>query len=798
MRPLLFLRALCGSRVVAPMTRLRHILRWTALITVATAVVAAVATWIYVERTRAALPTVTNLGDLRPDYGTSVRAQDGTYLGGEPTVEPLPFDELPPKLIATFLAAEDEDFFAHGGYNTRSILRAFFDNYRAGRTVQGASTISQQVAKHFLAPERTWRRKLQELLLAREIEERFSKREILDAYLGGVYFGEHAWGVTQASYTYFAVPPSELSTSQIATLAGLLPAPSVYNPIANPELAIRERNRVLRRMRDVGILNQAQLEELRAESLQGPTLSERPISPAPEAANTVRRTWDDIAGETPWEESDLEIVTTHHPGFQSLARESLERGIERYDRRRGYRGVAGRSADADAIDEALDASDVAGDITLARIDGIDDDGLQIRIPGQRSLIDADSLDWVYGVDPRTERSRQPGANWRDFFEIDDIIFARRVGDHWRLWQPPEHEGAFLLTDHHSGETLASVGSYDVDESQFNRAEQACRQPGSLFKTVLYAQAFSERITPATLLSDVPTDVTARDGVWQPRNADRDFRGYITALDAYAASRNIPAVNLIQHLGARPVIERARTMGVDSLLDPTPSLALGASCTRVSEMLDVHASIARGGLTHDRRHLAEVRDISSNTLRDHGHFLQRSPALIPRVVRAAAPPRPTERALSPAVNVLMTRAMRDVVTRGTAHELSNDWPVAAKTGTSDKYDTWFAAFDPTTTAVMWVGSDRNIDSFEPGEHSGTVTIPLFDDFYDGLAPDVDEWPPRPDESLQIEDVLIDPGTGLRARPGQQGIHYPFLSGTAPREYAPTEATRQLERFDSLLY
>lgn len=223
-----------------------------------------------VERARTTLPTVTDLTELHPGHTTGVRVPDGVYPGGAQSVEPLELDDLPPKLIVAFLAAEDEDFFRHDGYNIRSMVRALYKNARAGEAVQGASTITQQVAKHFLEPQRSWHRKLRELLLARDIEQRFTKREILDAYLGGVYFGENAWGVTQASYTYFGKCPTELTLPEMATLAGVLPAPSVFNPVANPDLALRERNRVLRRMHDIGVLDRQQYHRLLDEPLSTP------------------------------------------------------------------------------------------------------------------------------------------------------------------------------------------------------------------------------------------------------------------------------------------------------------------------------------------------------------------------------------------------------------------------------------------------------------------------------------------------------------------------------------------------
>ncbi len=785
-------------RSLFSLSTLKRLFLWSLLVVLITSAIGSILGWYYVERTRAQLPTIIDLTDLKPKYGTTIRAQDGTHLAGAPTSEPVAFDDLPPKLIAIFLAAEDEDFFVHSGYNPRSIARAFFVNYRAGETVQGASTITQQVAKHFLEPEQTWKRKFREFLLAREIEGEFSKEEILEAYLGGIYFGQNAYGITQASHTYFSVPPADLTTSQIAILAGLLPAPSVYNPVVSPEAALRERNRVLRRMRDTGILTQERFRELVDRPLEDPIPTSRPASLVPEAGGTVQRRWSDLGDGRDFEESELEIVTTHHPAYQHLARKSLQRGIEEQDRRRGFRGPEARAADSDAVDEALDALSPYTLPTLARVVALDDEVLTLRVPGETVEIDSEHVEWIGGEHPRTGRPRNRDVQLSDLLTVDDIVFARHDDDGWDLWQYPVHEGAFLLADHHSGEVLASVGAYDVDRSSFHRAEQACRQPGSLFKTILYAEAFANDVTPATLLSDVPTDVGTGDSVWQPRNADRDFRGYLTALDAYVASRNIPAANLYQHLGPRRIIDRARRFGIQSHLNPTPALALGASCTTVAEMLDTHAAVARGGLKMEHHHIAYIRDIRTGKIEDRGHFLQRDPSLLPRLARAADGRTLGDYALNPEVNALMVRALRDVVTRGTAHQIPNEWPVAAKTGTSDEFDTWLAAFDPHTTATIWVGSDRNTSPFLQGEHAGAVALPVFTHFYEGMAPDVDEWPPPPDSEFEIEFVRIDPTTGLRARDGESGIDYPFLRGTAPRDYSPTQATRQLEQIDSLTY
>ena len=741
------------------------------------------------------LPPMPDLEELRPDYGTSVRNQDGTFLGGEFALSPVAYEELPPLFIMAFLAAEDEDFFLHRGYNARSILRAIFDNYRAGRPVQGASTMTQQVAKHFVGDQRRLERKVQELLLARKIEEQYSKEEILSAYLGGVYFGQQAWGVTMASHRYFQRPPQELNLNQMATLAGLLPAPSVFNPIANPNLALRERNRVLRRLHETGVLSAEELEREQSLPLDLSPRANQRRTLVPEAVGTLLRNWEEVGGNREWESSDLTVYMTHSVSHQTIARRALQNGIEAHDRRAGYRGPLGTVKRHDNFDDALQGYH-SQLLRPARVVEISSQSVRVLSGKQEIILESAALPWLSGLHPRREQRRSNRA-FRDHFEVDDVVLLRRSSEEepFTLFQVPLYQGAFMVVDHFSGEVLASVGSYDPDESRFHRAEQACRQPGSLFKTILYAEAFAQDLTLATLLSDVPIDVDSRSGVWQPRNADRDFRGYLMAIDAFALSRNIPAVHLGQEVGHRALIERARLFGINSLLDPTPSLALGASCLRMPEILGAHSAIPRGGKTVSINSLAFTEDQRSRRIRDHGHFLSRDPSHIRRVVRAMAPPRAESRAISPGVNQLMHYALRGVVTYGTASAIPNEWPVSGKTGTSNEFDTWFVGFDPELTAAVWIGSDQNDRPFLSGEHGGTVALPAFIEFYRHLKRSSVTWPPDSSEADLIS-ISIDSRSGLRARAGEPGRELPFLRGTEPREYAPTGASRALENLDTL--
>lgn len=784
-------------------TILWRLLRWSAAAFCTLSALALIVGFVLLRQARSNLPPLPDLQELRPHYPTGVRAQNGAHLGGSPTLEPVDYDDLPPLLIACVLAAEDEDFFAHRGFKIRSILRAALANHRAGRSVQGASTITQQVAKSFLSQERTLSRKIQELLLALELERHYSKEQILaaylqSAYLQSAYLGQRAYGVTMASYRYFNRPPSRLTTGQMALLAGILPAPSLFNPLDNPERAQIQRDRVLSRLLAMGILSDDEFERLKAQPITDLLDTARDPSPAPEAMGTVLRDWETIGRSRPLDQSDLEIITTHSPAHQSLARQALQTGIEAHDRRTGYRGPPAHALDIDALITALDDADDLKTSPLfpALITSIDDEGLHLHTPRGEEFLHHSALAWIHGLHPRTQKPRQPPKPWYEQFSPGDLVFARHDGEELQLWQHPEMEGAFIIADHRSTEILASVGAYDPSTSRFNRAEQACRQPGSLFKTVLYAEALSQGITLATLLRDIPTDVASSTGVWQPRNADHDFRGYLTALDAFALSRNLPAVNLLEHTGVQPVISRARKMGITSILDPVPALALGASCTLPVEMLRVHSAVARQGRAFNEQPLAFIRDHRSGQILDFGHFLQRDPALLPRIVRATAAPVTSPKAIQNTESFLLQQALRDAATRGTARALDPNAPLFAKTGTSSDFDAWLATFDPQITAVVWVGSDQNDQNFQPGEHGATVALPIFAHYYQGfVAPEPAPEPPSPPE---IEFITIDPQTGLRSRPNEPGRDYPFVRGTAPRELAPSRATRQLERFESLLY
>ncbi|RAL24783.1 hypothetical protein DL240_00810 [Lujinxingia litoralis] len=745
------------------------------------------------------LPPLPDLHAWNPDLPTQITTADGWPLTSHASGAPLAYEELPPLLIASVLAAEDEDFFLHRGYSPRAIARAALVNLRAGDIIQGASTITQQVAKHFLSSRKTTRRKLEELLLARQLEAHYSKPEILAAYLRNVYFGQQAWGISRASWRYFNLAPAELSLGQMATLAGLLPAPSVYNPVASPDIALQKRNRVLRRLHDIGVISTPTYLAERAQPLGFgglPTAQPDHHLSFPEAHTEARQHIERLHPGTDWSLSGTRVITTHRVGLQAAARQALAGGILAHNRRQGYHGALASLANDQQLPALLNPLPDDARYSLASVQHASPDGLAILTPLGPLHIPKERLSWLGGLDPRSGRPRDPRAFQR-LLRPDDLVLLHRTSPRasWELFQPARAEGALLLLDHHSGDLTATVGAHQVHRSAFNRATRACRQPGSLFKTIVFAEALSNSLTLATLLRDIPSTVDTRGntGTWAPRNADLDFKGTITALDALVLSRNIPAVHLLERMGPSALIRRARALGVEATLDPTASLALGASCVTPLDMARVHAAIARGGLDTPTRAIDRTIDLRTGQLHDHGHFASPSATATARLARIAAPLLPPERVLNPRPTALLHHALLQVARRGTAAAIPDAWPIAAKTGTTNEFDAWLATYSPTLTAIVWIGSDKNTHPLGRGEHGARTALPVFTSLYQHLhRPDID-WPHR---TLDLEEVLIDPATGLRSRPGEPGHPYPFIPGTAPAEFAPTRASRQLLHIDTI--
>jgi len=762
----------------------------------------AVAAALFLTSLANRVPAAPNLDLLQATYSSRVETLDGWYLGGARATGPVPLHELPEHVIGAFIAAEDEDFFIHQAFHARAIARAAYENLRAGEKVQGGSTLTQQLAKQFLGDERSYERKILELLMARRIEARYSKREILDAYLRSVFLGHRAEGVTNASWHYFGKDPRELTHPEAATLAGILPAPSAYNPFASMENARRERNRVLRRMHETGMINTDDRRRWSESDLVVRDRSEASQTESrrmPGVVATGRRLLKDRYDGNAWANGGIRVVMPHRPTTQTLARRALRESVRSLDRRQGYQ-PEGRVLDRSKFDER--ARKLDSRIRLCRVLSVQSEAVAVRCGDEDATIGRESNEWV--IPDETPRHYKRPAEFETFenaLRVDDALLVDMSGPEPIVVTWPSYQGSILVNDSQTGYVRASVGAFDTEESAFDRSYQGCRQPGSVFKPIVYAEALSSRITAATMLSDVPVEVdTGRGGVWKPRNADRDFKGYVTLANALAWSRNIPTVNLMHHIGVEGVVARARKLGVESTLDPTSSMSLGSSCLAPYEINRVYSAFQRKGLGVDVEPLAYF--VRPDGLIDQDTLHSGSPhwSLAARLDRMATITAPPRSGVTENVAFIMLDLLRRVVTSGTARELPDEWLVAGKTGTTNEFDGWFVGFDGEFTATIWVGSDKNDRPLGNGEHGATVALPVFQKFYQPYAQLAENgdvtWPGEP--PIGVEYVSIDPGSGLRSRPHQWGVPYAFVKGTAPTALAPTRGTKQAQEIDSLMY
>ena len=802
------------------------------------------------------LPDLDRIEDYRPPLASVVTDRHGERIG-EFFVERralLRLADVPHHVVRAFLAAEDAGFFEHAGIDLKSILRAAWANLRAGGKVQGASTITQQTVKGLLlSPEQTYTRKLREIVLARDLERRFTKQEILFLYLNQIYFGQGAYGIQEAARSYFAKPVDELTVSEAALLAGLPKAPSRFSPFRNPERAEQRRVYVLTRMLEENYIDQ----DTHARALaEPPELSEQAWRESYAAAayftEEVRRTLFDALGGDAVLEGGLRIETTLDLEHQRVAVGAVQAGLEALDRRQGYRGPL-RQVAAEQIEEEI--------ANLAVTNGLvsEDDSPDSPPPTLEAKLEEGALEGVVTAVSRKDehatvqfapekkaqvaledvswaRKRNPDVRGVPVKQIDKVF---RVGDVARfvrvedakgdtlrvtLAQTPTVQGGLFSLDVATGDVLAMVGGYDFAESQFNRVTQARRQPGSAFKPLVYGAALSlhsdggERYTPASIIHDRPKVYRDRKTglVWKPKNYGREFYGPITLRRALAKSINTAAVHLCDEVGVGNVIRYARKLGIESPLEPSLGLALGTSGVSLLELTRSYAVFAAQGRKVAPRFIRRVTDRDGNVLLENLTFgddglveeeapetespdvasgpdgLERAPALPedPAVLQVI----PREEAY------LMADMLRAVVVEGTGRRAAKlGRPLAGKTGTTnDQADAWFVGFSPEIATGVWVGHDE-IQFLGAGETGSRAAAPIWVDYMGQALARL----PKRDFSLPPAIVFarIDRATGLLANEqSQDTVFQPFVAGTEPTETAATrrtnsEAMRNL-REDSL--
>ncbi len=737
------------------------------------------AAWV-LRSALAELPDVASLLDYRPPIVTTVWSRDGVLMAdfAEERRRVVDAAGLPAHVVRAFLAAEDSQFFTHEGLNWRGIVRAAFANLREGRVVQGGSTITQQVAKSLLlSPERSFRRKIREAVLAVRIERNLSKEQILHLYLNQIYLGHGAYGVESAAEIYFGTTAQKLSLAQAALLAGLPQAPSRYDPYQHPERALERRRYVLHRMSQESWISEEGAREGSDEPLELTRTPSRYLSVSPHFSEHVRRSLEASYGADVVQREGLRVTTTMDSRLQAAAREALRKGLEAVDRRSGYRGAVARGDDAAtaAVEQADPPRD--GQRSLAAVRSVTDEGAVVAVGGREVPLPRTELAWAL---PRSGRPE-------DVLQAGDVIlceFAPGEGGELvaSLVQEPEVEGALVCLDAHTGEVLALAGGYDFSRSQFNRAVQAQRQPGSAIKPLIYASAIEKGFTPATLIYDTPIvyDSPDLDEKWKPKNYSERFYGATTLREALVHSRNVVTVKVLRDVGIGYAVDFLQRMGIASPINADLSLALGASSVSLLELTDVYGAFAAGGVRREPVFLLRTEDRDGRLLQEF-HPGEGAPSLRPETA------------------YILTHMMQAVIQEGTGRQARGlGRPAAGKTGTTNENrDAWFLGFTPDLVTGVWVGYDDG-RSLAKGETGGRAAAPVWLDF---MRQAVAGTPPSDFTVPEgIEFARVDAATGRLAGPGSdRSFTAAFLRGTVADEApsaqaAPASATTPLDLRD----
>jgi penicillin-binding protein 1A len=744
------------------------------------------------------LPDYSQLQDYEPPVMTRVHAADGSLVAEYARERRLyiPIQAVPKRVINAFLAAEDKNFYEHGGLDFIGIARAainYLQNYGSNRRPQGASTITQQVAKNFLlSNEVSFSRKIKEALLALKIERTYSKDKILELYLNEIYLGLGAYGIAAASLVYFDKGVNELTIPEAAYLAALPKAPNNYHPFRQRERAIERRNWVIDQMAQDGFVSTAVADKAKRSPLgvtQKPTGAH--MFSAEYFAEEVRRELYNRYGEKKLYEGGLSVRTTLDTKLQVLARKTLVDGLVRYDEARGWRGPVSKidvSADwGPKLAEVKALTDVSP-WRLAVVLEVGAKSARIGLQPRREpggyvskerdvgIIPLDGVKWakVKGRAPRkVSQVLNPG----------DVIYVEPSNDtgQFRLRQVPKVSGAIVVEDPWTGRVLAMVGGFSYDQSQFNRATQALRQPGSSFKPIVYATALDNGYTPSTLVLDAPIEIDQGPGLatWKPENYENNFYGPSTLRFGLEHSRNVMTVRLAQDVGMPLIAEYAKRFGVYDSLPPYLSFALGAGETTLLRMATAYAMIDNGGRRVKPTLIDRIQDRYGHTVYRHDQREcigcdakkwadQPEPSLIDR----------REQVLDPMTAYQITSLMEGVVQRGTGTMLrSLNRPVAGKTGTTSDYkDAWFIGFTPDIVCGVYVGFDKP-KSLGHGMTGGRVAAPVVREFLKQALAGKPPVPFRVPPGIKL--IRVDLKTGTRARPGSERVILEaFKPGTAP--------------------
>ncbi len=767
---------------------------------------AALAAGLLLWHLSADLPDHAELARYEPALTTRLHAADGRVIAEYARQNRLylPLSAVPQRIVAAFLSAEDRHFYEHSGIDPKGIGRALLANLASDASrPQGASTITQQVAKNLLlSREQTYSRKIKEILLAFRIEEAFSKDRILELYLNEIYFGMGHYGIAAAALGYFEKSVHELSLAETAYLAALPKGPNNYHPLRQPEAAMARRNWVLERMAANGHIGQDEADAAMEEALD---INPRSVSPheiqAGYFAEEVRRELANRYGEATLYEGGLSVRTTLDPKMQVAARRSLVDGLVRFDEARGWRGAEKRLAS------------IEGDwgARLAELPTLED----IRPWQQAVVLSIDAKGARIGLRPnqnaggaiepsrRTGRIMAQGIRWTrkshvsDVLRVGDVVHVEPLGKspgQYRLRQIPEVSGALVALEPDTGRIRAMVGGFSFGQNEFNRVTQAWRQPGSTFKAIVYAAALDRGYTPSSLVLDEPLSIDQGPGQapWSPGNHNGRYDGPSTLRMGLERSKNVMTVRLARDIGMPLVADYTRRLGVQDDLPTLLAMALGAGETTVLRMTTAYAMLVNGGRYIRPTLIENIQDRHGKAIFRHDR--RTCSGCAASSWRNQAPPRLADRAeqvIDPLTAYQVTSLLEGVVDRTLRRVFSGfDRPLAGKTGTTnDAKDLWFVGSTPELAVGVFIGYDRPRSlgkSAYGSAHAAPIVRAFLEQALEGKPKRAFRVPPG------IKLIPVDPYTGERSAPGN-GILEAFKPGTEP-PVAPPPPVAEWEAYD----
>jgi len=704
------------------------------------------------------LPDYKILANYKPPISSRIHSGEGQLIAEYALQKRLfiPYDSIPQNVIYSFLSAEDKNFFLHPGVDVKSITRAIIKNIKniySEKRLEGASTITQQVAKNFLlTSEVSLKRKIKEAILAFRIERAYSKERIMELYLNQIYLGQGTYGIAAASLEYFDKAVGDLDYEEAALLAALPKAPSKYNPYKSPKKAELRRNIVLKNLFENGYINENEYKNLKGKKIKTKKRQIKLLEEANFYSEEVRRIVSDIYGYDDLYKGGLSIRTPLNSNYQIEALKALRAGLEEYDKRHGWRGPIAnlktpnwqKEIDEFIIDKSLNWK-------LAKVIDVQKLSLKIEIENKEiGFINFKNINWT--------RKK----SFEDLLELNDIIYVKKIKENkWSLKQLPKINGAIIVMDPHTGRVLAMVGGFSYKLSEFNRATQAKRQPGSAFKPFVYAAALENGFTPSTLVLDAPFVMDQGEGLktWKPENYGKKFYGPSTLRTGIEKSRNLMTVRVAQKVGFGEISKITNNLGIYENIPELLSVSLGSAETTLLKLTNAYCTFVNGGKKVKPIFIDRIQDRRGKTIlnadkrncigcTDISYLDKRIPKIEDN----------RKEIISPETAYQITSMLEGVIKRGTGRKLRNlNMSLAGKTGTTNKnMDAWFLGFTSQLVIGTYVGFDdpKTLGKYETG---AKAALPVFKKFVKNSVKKKDALPFKIPKNINL--VMVDAETGL---------------------------------------